>query len=119
MALSGLTFQLCRICWPLETDQPAASVDLVHNLRVAFELVEVRSGLGMKPILRLGGRKPEGTRDAVGREFREVIDSTRGEVGKAMRKNAESFKSELKSSWEEGGVAAQDLQAFVEMTNKV
>lgn len=68
----------------------------------------------MGPIHRLGGHKPEGTRAAVGREIREVIDASRGEVGQEMRKRAESIKAEMQKSWDEGGVAAKELAAFLE-----
>ncbi len=85
-----------------------------HGLNVAFELVEVRNGQGLGPIHRLGGRKPEGTRAAVGREIREIIDASRGEVGQEMRRKAEAIKVEMQKSWEEGGAAAKELAAFLE-----
>lgn len=73
----------------------------------------MRTGQGLKPIHRLGGRSPEGTRTAVGREIRDVIDQVRGKAGKEMRQNAVSIGKELRESWAEDGDAARDLRAFV------
>lgn len=83
------------------------------NLGVGFELIEVRSGDGLKPIHRLGGRTPKGTYAAMAAEIREVLDSIRGEAGAQIRVKAEEMKSELKKSWDVGGVARKELQAFV------
>ncbi len=104
---------LRRICWPIEGDQVVTSVHASVNLGVGFELIEVRSGDGLKPIHRLGGRAPKGTRAAMAAEIREVLDSARGEAGAQMRTRAEEMRNELKDSWVEGGIARTELQAFV------
>ncbi|KJA16630.1 glycosyltransferase family 1 protein [Hypholoma sublateritium FD-334 SS-4] len=101
------------ICWPIEGDQVVTSVHASVNLGVGFELIEVRSGDGLKPIHRLGGRAPKGTRAAMAAEIREVLDSARGEAGAQMRTRAEEMRNELKNSWVEGGIARTELQAFV------
>ncbi|KJA21667.1 glycosyltransferase family 1 protein [Hypholoma sublateritium FD-334 SS-4] len=102
------------ICFPIDGDQPVLSVQAAHTLRVAFELVEVRTGHGLKPLHRLGGRKPEGTRTAVGCEIREVIDDMRGDAGKELRRNAEAVKTEMQKSWAEGGTAKKELTLLLE-----
>ncbi len=81
---------------------------------MAFELVEVRTGHGLKPLHRIGGRKPEGTRAAVGREMREVIDAMRGEAGQELRRNAEAVKAEMQKSWDKGGSAEKELRLLLE-----
>lgn len=111
MRLITLSF---RICWPIDGDQPVLSVQAAHTLRVAFELMEVRTGHGLKPLHRLGGRKPGGSRAAVGREMREVIDATRGEAGQELRRNAEAVKAEMQKSWDEGGAAKKELTLLLD-----
>ena len=108
-----------RICWPIDGDQPVLSVQAAYTLRVAFELVEVRTGHGLKPLHRLRGRKPEGTRVAVGREMCEVIDATRAEAGQELRKNAEIVKAEMQKSWDKGGSAKKELRLLLEKATVV
>ncbi|PPQ89615.1 hypothetical protein CVT25_012532 [Psilocybe cyanescens] len=105
------------ICWPFEADQPAAAAHLSLNLKVAFELIEVRtSENGMKPLLR-SGRRPSGTREAVGVEIRQVIGSCRGEKGQELRKNATILKAELSRAWERDGISRSELLRFSEKHN--
>jgi len=82
-------------------------------LNVSFELIEVRTGLGLKPMYGTG-RVPRGTREAVGNEIREIIDECRGEVGREKRRNAQRLKGELAEAWGEDGVARAALRAFLE-----
>ncbi|KAJ7258928.1 UDP-Glycosyltransferase/glycogen phosphorylase [Mycena rebaudengoi] len=89
------------ICWPFEGDQPEAALHLTHNLNVAFNLIEVRTGKGQLPLL--SGRVPQGTRAAVGSEIRGVIDDCRGSVGEEKRRNAQRMRAEYARAWEEGG----------------
>lgn len=102
-----------RICWPFDLDQPAAAKNLTENLNVAFELIEVRTGLGLKPILSTG-KTPKGTQDAVGTEMREVIDQCHGEIGQEKRKNVLRIKSELAKAWEHEGIARAAIREFIQ-----
>lgn len=102
-----------RICWPFSADQPTAAAHVTENLKAAFELFEVRTGLGLQPIHRTG-QTPKGTREAVGEEIRRVLDAARGEKGKELRKNAERLKGEFAAAWEEGGTAKNALREFLE-----
>lgn len=103
-----------RICWPFEADQPAAAAHLTENLKVAFELIEVRTGdNGLKPLLR-NGRKSKGSREAVGIEIRQVLDACRGQKGEELRKNAEAMKTKFKETWEANGVSRGKFQAFLD-----
>ena len=67
-----------RICWPFAVDQPTAAAHLTENIKVAFELFQVRTGDGLKPLAR-NGIAAEGTREAVGIEIRQTID----QIGRA------------------------------------
>ncbi|KAJ7210379.1 hypothetical protein GGX14DRAFT_550973 [Mycena pura] len=110
--MESLSSGVPLICWPFDADQPAAAKHLTHNLNVAFELVEVRTGLGMKP--SYGSDKvPEGTREAVGREIRAVVADCRGETGKEKRKNAERLRAELLEAWSVGGPAKCAIGDFL------
>jgi hypothetical protein len=106
------TYIFCRICWPISADQPAAAAHLTKNLNVAFELFQVRTGDGLKPIAR-NGVTPEGTREAVGVEIRQTIDLSRSEKGEQMRDNAEQFKVKFAQAWEEEGMAKQEIRNFL------
>ncbi|KAH9476195.1 UDP-glycosyltransferase 84A1 [Psilocybe cubensis] len=102
------------ICWPFEADQPVAAAHMTENLKVAFELIEVRTGAnGMKPLLR-NGRQAKGTREAVGVEIREVIDACRSEKGDELRRNAQAIKAKFAEAWTENGVSRKEFRAFVE-----
>lgn len=81
------------------------------TLRIAYELFEVRSGLGLQPLYR--GKKPEGTLDAVRRESREVLTRAFGEDGQVKRKNVRALNAKISAAWNEGGNAQKGLEEFV------
>ncbi|KAI5115708.1 hypothetical protein M0805_003487, partial [Coniferiporia weirii] len=53
--MEALTEGIPLICWPYESDQPtnAANISLTHN--AGYELLEVRTGNGLRPLHRLDG----------------------------------------------------------------
>ncbi|EJD00705.1 uncharacterized protein FOMMEDRAFT_157802 [Fomitiporia mediterranea MF3/22] len=104
-----------RICWPFSVDQPvnAANVSTVHN--IGYELLEVRNGHGLRPLHRLGNKRPEGTVDAVKREILDVLYMARGEDGKAKRMRAQSFKYKLSKDTTQGGRAYTDLDRLAQI----
>jgi hypothetical protein len=85
---------------------------VTENLNVAFELFQVRTGDGLKPIHR-NGLTPEGTREAVGIEIRKIIDLCRSKKGQELRSNAERFKVKFAKAWEEDGLARQEMHNFL------
>ncbi|KAJ7233496.1 hypothetical protein C8J57DRAFT_1577725 [Mycena rebaudengoi] len=92
-------------------NQPEAALHLTHNLSVAFNLIEVRTGKGLLPLI--SGRVPQGTRAAVGSEIRGVIDDCRGSVGEEKRRNAQRMRAEYARAWEEGGSARAVVGALL------
>ena len=107
------TYIYRRICWPISADQPAAAAHLTENLNVAFELFQVRTGDGLKPLAR-NGVAAEGTREAVGIEIRRTIDLCRSEKGKEMKSNAEKLKVKFAQTWEEGGMGRREILKFLD-----
>ena len=102
---------ITRIAWPLEADQSPNAAHLTLNLDVAFELTEVRTGVGLKPLHR--GVQPTGTIEAVTAEARSVLQMARGPEGERKRRNAESMQDEWKKEWQEGGDALKNLRKFL------
>ncbi|KAJ7701887.1 UDP-Glycosyltransferase/glycogen phosphorylase [Mycena rosella] len=100
------------ICWPFEGDQPAAAANLSQTLDAAFHLLEVRTGQGLRPLF--GGQVPQGTRTAVGAEFRQIADACRGAEGERKRANARKVTLGFLQAWEEGGTARAAVRAFLE-----
>ena len=110
---SRFVYLFLRICWPIGVDQPTAAAHLTGNLNVAFELFQVRTGDGVKPLAR-NGISAEGTREAVGIEIRRTIDLCRSEKGQVMRSNAEQIKVNFAKAWEEeDGAARQEMRKFL------
>ena len=102
----------CRIFFPLVGDQPVAAAHVTVNLHAAFELFQVRSGEGLKPLHR-NGLTPAGSREAVGIEVRQTIDLCRSDKGQEIRSNAEKLKIKFAKAWEEGGAARREIRNFL------
>ncbi|KAJ3487389.1 hypothetical protein NLI96_g3563 [Meripilus lineatus] len=101
------------ICWPFHADQPLNAVNLAHNLDVAYELIEVRNGDGLKPILR-NGRTPVGTVEAVRKEVAEVLENAFGLDGERKRANMQKLREAMAAGWKEGGSARTSLHALAD-----
>ena len=87
------------------------TIHLTENLDVAYELLEVRTGDGMKPIYRTG-RTPTGTLQAVRAEASAVLEKAFGEDGWRKRENIRKLREVALGLWNEDGearVAAKEL----------
>ena len=104
---------LCRIFWPFGGDQSLNAVHMSDNLKVAYELIEVRTGHGLHEIYR-NGRKPIGTIDAVKDEARDILAKAFGEDGAQKRERLKALTQALKHEWEEGGSSLRDMSAFLD-----
>ncbi|KAG6821111.1 hypothetical protein H0H93_006450 [Arthromyces matolae] len=100
------------ICWPFSADQPAAAAHITENLKVGFELFEVRTGRGLEALYRTR-KAPSGNRHAVQAEIRRVLDACRSEEGVQIRRNAHRLMNELRSTWSETGPARLALRDFI------
>ncbi|RPD63794.1 UDP-Glycosyltransferase/glycogen phosphorylase [Lentinus tigrinus ALCF2SS1-6] len=102
-----------QILWPFATDQPLNAVHIAHQLQIGYELIEVRTGHGLKPIYR-NGRKPVGTLDAVKAEAREVLGKAFGEDGAKKREKLQAVREAMNKEWDDGGSARKDILAFLD-----
>ena len=102
-----------RIGWPFMADQPINSTHLVHNLDVAFEFYEVRTGpYGRKPIY-MNNIAPSGTAEAIQNEFNIVLDAMKGEQGARKRTNAKRQQGILRDAWAPTGPARKSFESFL------
>ncbi|KAI0769592.1 UDP-Glycosyltransferase/glycogen phosphorylase [Trametes elegans] len=114
---NGVTESICAgvpfILWPFHADQPTNVVNVAEVLQVGYELLEVRTGHGLHPILR-NGRKPVGTIDALQAEAREVLAKAYGADGAEKRRRLQVLRNAVSSEWEKDGSATRDVAAFLE-----
>ena len=94
-------------------DQPVVAAHVTENLHAGFELFQIRSGEGLKPLHR-NGLTPAGSREAVGIEVRDTIDLCRSEKGQEIRGNAEKLKVKFAKAWEEDGASRQEILNFLD-----
>lgn len=103
---------LDRICWPCQGDQPANAAYLSHTLDVAYELYEIRSELGLKPILR-NGKVPVGTLEAVREEAATVLQNAFLADGQRKRENLSKVRERILGTWAESGSSKLALDELV------
>lgn len=82
---------------------------------MGYELFEIRSGYGLLPIHRLGGRVPTATVESVQAEIRDVLAKARGEDGKKKRENVLKFREALAASWKTGGESWKELEKLADI----
>ena len=107
----SLLVSVFSIAWPIAADQPVNAAYITLSLDVAFEMVEVRTGLGLKPLYR--GVRPTGTVETVAAEARSILQKARGSDGERKRQNAESLRDKWRGEWEEDGDALKNLRKFL------
>ncbi|THH28055.1 hypothetical protein EUX98_g6132 [Antrodiella citrinella] len=101
------------ICWPFAADQPANAVCLTEVHDVAYELLEVRTGNGLKPILRTG-KAPANTIEALRAEVLEVLDKAFGDDGARKRANAKKLQQQFDSAWDKDGPASIEMARLLD-----
>ncbi|KAH9914498.1 UDP-Glycosyltransferase/glycogen phosphorylase [Epithele typhae] len=101
------------IMWPFNADQPSNTVLATDVHKIGYELLEVRTGHGLKKIYRTG-YTPVGTVDAVKAEARWVLTQAFGEDGKEKRARLPAIREALLGEWKEDGRSRRDVLAFLE-----
>lgn len=89
------------------------ALHLTYNLDVAYELIEVRTGHGLKPLHR-SGRAPIGTVDAVREEANNILSKAFGQDGEEKRAKILRLKEEINQAWDEEGPSRRDLETFLD-----
>lgn len=103
-----------RILWPFIGDQPLNAIYMSDVLKIAYELIEVRSGpSGLHPIYR-NGKTPVGTTEAMKEELRAVLGKAFGEDGAQKRQKVLALRERVNRDWAEGGASLRDVSAFLE-----
>ncbi|EMD40085.1 glycosyltransferase family 1 protein [Gelatoporia subvermispora B] len=115
--IESLSQGVPMICWPLSAEQPINTLHATENLDVAYELLEVRSGIGLKPILRTG-KTPVGTLAAARIEAQQVLEMAFGADGAKKRENALKMKEAIARSWDEDGTSTRDLRQFLSLVDQ-
>ncbi|KAI0634587.1 UDP-Glycosyltransferase/glycogen phosphorylase [Trametes polyzona] len=100
------------IVWPIFTDQPVNAIHLTDDLRVAYELLEVRHGTGLGPVYRTG-KTPVGTVEAVREEINDVLERAFGVDGQEKRERLQDVRKVLARAWDEGGSARMEVEALL------
>ena len=106
---------MCRICWPFQADQALNTALLTDTLEVAYELTEVRTGHGLKPVYRTGNT-PTATLDAIRAETRRMLSLALGADGAQKRAKAQQYQHQISKLWEEKGASRLALESFLEDT---
>ncbi|KAI0644664.1 UDP-Glycosyltransferase/glycogen phosphorylase [Trametes meyenii] len=101
------------IVWPFGGDQPLNAVHIAEQLKIGYELVEVRTGYGTRA-RRRDGRKPVGTIEALKAEARDVLAKAFGPDGAEKRKRLEVLTQAVANEWKEGGSALRDVSTFLD-----
>ncbi|TBU37221.1 UDP-Glycosyltransferase/glycogen phosphorylase [Dichomitus squalens] len=102
-----------QILWPFGGDQPANAVHISDQLQIGYELLEVRTGNGLKPIYRTG-YTPKGTIEAVKAEVRDVLQKAFGEDGAKKRARLEELRKAVNGEWEDGGLSRKEATEFLD-----
>lgn len=107
-------YVLHRICWPFLAGEAFNAIHLSETLKVAYELIEVRSGhAGLRRIFRTG-RTPSGSQEAIFDEASRVLELAFGPDGARKRTAIRQLQAGFRSEWNEGGDSCRAAKKFVE-----
>jgi hypothetical protein len=88
------------------------------SLDVAFELIQVRTGIeGLKRLHR-GGSPLVGTCESVAAEARDMLRRMRGSEGDRKRRNAEVVRDKLSRAWTNTGDGLEDFKRLLRDATK-
>ena len=86
---------------------------MTYNHHAAYELMEVRTSEGLRPLHRTGAA-PEGTVEAVRREAREVFTKAFGPDGEEKRNRLIALQKQFRKAWDDNGASRRDLDSFLD-----
>ena len=99
-----------RFCVPIDGDQPSNAMYIANVHSIGYELFNVRSGPGLRPILRKNDYAPPCTIEAAREEFIEVLINAFGADGQRKRENIVRMRDEIRKSWAPGGKCWEELE---------
>lgn len=99
------------MAWPIAGEQSGNAAHISLTLNIAYEIVEGRTELGLKPMYR--GVQPTGTLDALKEEIQMIFENAFGEDGKLKRKNVLALKDKMWAGLREGGDSSNDFEMFI------
>ena len=102
-----------RIAWPLEFDQPGIAAYISLSLDVAFELIQVRTGIQGLKCLHRTRSPPVDTYESVTAEARDVFRRIMGSEGDQKRRNAEAVRDKLSRAWKNAGEGVEDFRRLL------
>ncbi|OJT10139.1 UDP-glycosyltransferase 72B1 [Trametes pubescens] len=115
---NGVTEAVCAgvpfILWPFGGDQPLNAVHISEQLKVGYELIEVRTGVAGRHTIYRNGRTPTGTIDAIKAEVCDVLTKAYGPDGAKKRERLAALTRAVMHEWEEGGSALREVKAFTD-----
>ncbi|EIW63128.1 UDP-Glycosyltransferase/glycogen phosphorylase [Trametes versicolor FP-101664 SS1] len=115
---NGVTEAVCAgvpfILWPFGGDQPLNAVHISEQLKVGYELIEVRTGVAGRHTIYGKGRAPVGSIEAIKAEVRDVLTKAYGPDGAEKRQRLVALTRDVTHEWEEGGSALRDVRAFLD-----
>ena len=90
------------------------AIHLEHNLDIAYDLIEIRTGdHGQKPVRR-NGQVPVGSIEALRAEAVEVLGKAFGKDGERKRANVAKLRERVLTAWDEDGSSRQDAQRLLD-----
>lgn len=105
--------QYFRIVWPFTFDQPLTAIQIADMHQIGYELLEVRSGNGLKPICRTG-YAPIGTIEAFRAEVHDVLTKAFGYDGEMRRARLQRVREAMNREWEAGGNSKKSMEVFLD-----
>jgi hypothetical protein len=98
-------------------DQPTNIAHLVHNLDVAFEFTENKTGPHAKKPIYSTGKTPTCTLEAFHKELNAVFNDLSSPIGERKKANAKRHQSELANAWSSDGPGRKTLDALIQQYN--
>lgn len=90
------------------------AVHISEQLKVGYELIEVRTGPAGLHTIHRNGRTPVGTVEAIKAEVRDVLTKAYGPDGAEKRERLAALTRAVTHEWEKGGRALRDVKAFLD-----
>ncbi|KAI0790764.1 UDP-Glycosyltransferase/glycogen phosphorylase [Abortiporus biennis] len=111
--MEAVTAGVPMIFWPYHGDQPVNALHLSDGHDAAYELFEIRSGEGLRPICRTG-KTPSGTIESVRIETAQVLDDAFGAGGEKKRENVKRLQEKVLAGLKDGGSSKADLETLAQ-----